>query len=325
MPPGLVGHPGHAMITFWISPVQSSLFAYGYDWLDKKFTGKERDSESGLDYFGARYYGSALGRFSSPDPEQASASLFNPQLWNGYSYSINNPLAYKDPDGRNPLLVTAAVGAGVGALVGGGFELLNQYSRNGGSLDDLNWSKVGTATLGGGVAGGIAGLTLGLGTAAGITLGVGETVAANAGANVIGGEVQRQADAALGNGAAPTSLNEAAAVTIDAVAGGVGGLVGGRIADEAFPLPNVRKEIEILKFANRRSTRAAQIQSFNKAVDRQAALNGAVSGVQGGARTSVWTWWSQLFWGAANQSKKEPKACVSASDSASGSTFGGCN
>ncbi len=122
------------------------------------------------------------------------------------------------------------------------------------------------------MAGGIAGLTLGLGTAAGITLGVGETVAANAGANVIGGEVQRQADAALGNGAAPTGLKEAAAVTIDAVAGGVGGLVGGRIADEAFPLPNVRKEIEILKFANRRSTRAAQIQSFNKAVDRQAAL-----------------------------------------------------
>lgn len=34
----------------------------------EKFTGKERDSESGLDYFGAKYYGSALGRFTSPDP-----------------------------------------------------------------------------------------------------------------------------------------------------------------------------------------------------------------------------------------------------------------
>jgi RHS repeat-associated protein len=35
--------------------------------VNQKFTGKERDSESGLDYFGARYYGSALGRFTSPD------------------------------------------------------------------------------------------------------------------------------------------------------------------------------------------------------------------------------------------------------------------
>jgi len=33
-----------------------------------EFTGKERDQETGLDYFGARYYGSALGRFTSPDP-----------------------------------------------------------------------------------------------------------------------------------------------------------------------------------------------------------------------------------------------------------------
>jgi RHS repeat-associated protein len=32
------------------------------------FTGKERDTESGLDYFGARYYASSMGRFSSPDP-----------------------------------------------------------------------------------------------------------------------------------------------------------------------------------------------------------------------------------------------------------------
>ena len=33
-----------------------------------RYTGKERDTESGLDYFGARYYGSSMGRFMSPDP-----------------------------------------------------------------------------------------------------------------------------------------------------------------------------------------------------------------------------------------------------------------
>jgi hypothetical protein len=69
----------------------------------------------------------ALGRFTTTDPEQASASLFEPQSWNLYSYVWNCPVAYKDPNGRNPLLVTAAVGADVGAPVGGGFELVSQF------------------------------------------------------------------------------------------------------------------------------------------------------------------------------------------------------
>ena len=63
-------------------------------------TGKERDSESGLDYFGARYFGSALGRFGSPDPEQAGSDPTDPQSWNGYAYVTNNPLTNTDPDGR---------------------------------------------------------------------------------------------------------------------------------------------------------------------------------------------------------------------------------
>jgi RHS repeat-associated protein len=48
-------------------------------------SGKKRDAETGLDYFGARYMSSAQGRFTSPDPESASASLFDPQRWNAYS------------------------------------------------------------------------------------------------------------------------------------------------------------------------------------------------------------------------------------------------
>jgi RHS repeat-associated protein len=65
-----------------------------------KFTGKERDAESGLDNFGKRYYGSALGRFTSSDPKMLSGlRMLNPQLWNMYSYTGNNPLKYVDPDG----------------------------------------------------------------------------------------------------------------------------------------------------------------------------------------------------------------------------------
>jgi len=62
-------------------------------------TQKERDNESGLDYFGARYYGSNLGRFTSPDPLFASGRATSPQTWNRYAYVLNNPLRLIDPNG----------------------------------------------------------------------------------------------------------------------------------------------------------------------------------------------------------------------------------
>ena len=71
-----------------------------------KFTGKERDSESGLDNFGARYYGSSLGRFMTPDwasrPSPVPyASVADPQTLNLYSYVLNNPLSKTDPNGHD--------------------------------------------------------------------------------------------------------------------------------------------------------------------------------------------------------------------------------
>jgi RHS repeat-associated protein len=70
-------------------------------------TGKERDTESGLDYFGARYYASNMGRWMSPDwadkPEAVPySSLDNPQSLNLYGYVLNNPLSKADPDGHWP-------------------------------------------------------------------------------------------------------------------------------------------------------------------------------------------------------------------------------
>jgi RHS repeat-associated protein len=69
------------------------------------FTGKERDSESGLDNFGARYDASSLGRFMTPDwSAQAEpvpyAKMDDPQSLNLYSYMRNNPLGGVDPDGH---------------------------------------------------------------------------------------------------------------------------------------------------------------------------------------------------------------------------------
>jgi RHS repeat-associated protein len=69
----------------------------GTDGVEEKFTGKERDAETGLDFFEARYFSSAQGRFTSPDP--LGGSLIDPQTLNRYAYVRNNPLALTDPTG----------------------------------------------------------------------------------------------------------------------------------------------------------------------------------------------------------------------------------
>ena len=58
-------------------------------------------AETGLDYFGARYFSGAMGRFTSPDPLTASARASDPPSWNRYVYARNNPLGYVDPDGMD--------------------------------------------------------------------------------------------------------------------------------------------------------------------------------------------------------------------------------
>ena len=67
----------------------------------QKFTRKERDNETGLDYFGERYYSSTMGRFTTVDPLGGSARIANPQSMNRYTFVLNNPLRYVDPDGLN--------------------------------------------------------------------------------------------------------------------------------------------------------------------------------------------------------------------------------
>jgi RHS repeat-associated protein len=69
------------------------------------FTGKERDAESGFDYFGARYYASTMGRFTSPDwsarPEAIPyANISDPQTLNLYAYVGNSPISKRDLDGH---------------------------------------------------------------------------------------------------------------------------------------------------------------------------------------------------------------------------------
>ncbi len=98
---------------------------YASDGVRQQFTQKERDVETGLDYFLARYYSSTQGRFTSPDEftggpielyyfvDDAAANptfysdLTNPQSLNKYQYTYNNPLRYTDPDGHCPVCPVA--------------------------------------------------------------------------------------------------------------------------------------------------------------------------------------------------------------------------
>ncbi|MEO8662823.1 MAG: RHS repeat-associated core domain-containing protein, partial [Bryobacteraceae bacterium] len=79
---------------------RSAVPGYGAgDGVPERFTGKERDGETGLDYFGARYFSGAQGRFMSPDPSNLGVEFMNPQSWNRYAYVGNNPLRRVDQNG----------------------------------------------------------------------------------------------------------------------------------------------------------------------------------------------------------------------------------
>jgi RHS repeat-associated protein len=85
------------------APTGGRSAAQGYasgDGVRQQFTLKERDIETGLDYFGARYFAATQGRFTSVDPLLESADPLMPQSWNRYSYVLNNPLAFTDPTGE---------------------------------------------------------------------------------------------------------------------------------------------------------------------------------------------------------------------------------
>jgi len=87
-----------------MTPLLACLFSEAYA-RPSISTGKERDTESGNDYFGARYYASSMGRSLSPDWAAVPmpvpfAKLDNPQTLNLYQYVGNNPLTGIDPDGH---------------------------------------------------------------------------------------------------------------------------------------------------------------------------------------------------------------------------------
>jgi RHS repeat-associated protein len=181
-------HPDHLGSTSYVTDANGEVyqhleyFAFGETFVDEHsntdvipylFNGKELDEETGLYYYGARYYDPRTSLWQSVD-----AMADKMPGWSPYNYTFDNPVRYKDPDGNCPLC--AVIGAGVGALVGGGIEAASQLYHSG---HITNWKAVGGSALQGAITGGVAGLT------GGTSLLV--TVSASAGANAVGGAVNR--------------------------------------------------------------------------------------------------------------------------------------
>lgn len=159
-----------------------------------KFTGKERDYETNLDYFGARYYAFNFGRFTTPDefaggPVDAFSSgdplppgplpyadITNPQSLNKYTYAYNNPLRFTDPNGHDAWDLIAGIGNAMGSNASFGAGRMQ-----GGNSDFKIGQKIGDAvSVVGGAIEMLAGATTSAGGAAACGTGVGCLVGAPA-------------------------------------------------------------------------------------------------------------------------------------------------
>ncbi|MBI2045690.1 RHS repeat-associated core domain-containing protein [Candidatus Pacearchaeota archaeon] len=110
---------------------EDSYFAFGVEKTASeeakfKYTGKELD-DSGLYYYGARYYDPASGRFTSPDP--ISGSIENPQSLNKYSYVLNNPNKFVDPTGKQEAAIKTVVATPTSPEVRAAEKIIERYTK----------------------------------------------------------------------------------------------------------------------------------------------------------------------------------------------------
>ncbi|WP_353163729.1 hypothetical protein [Empedobacter brevis] len=195
--------------------------------------------ELGLNWhdYGWRNYDASIGRWLIPDPlfndlrtsidfnqiegdeidmleafankMEVGNGVFNPNNLNPYSYGYNNPISFRDPDGRCPLCVSAGIGALVGAAFSASIEAGTQIYKTGSVTD---WNAVGASALEGGITGAVAGAT------GGSSLVV--TALANGTASVAGGIVKREVN---------NSETKTSSVVTDFVSGAAGGVVANKV------------------------------------------------------------------------------------------------
>lgn len=141
---------------------------------DRGFTGHEHLEMFGLINMNARLYDPVLGRFLSPDPIIQVPDFT--QSYNGYSYAMNNPLSYKDPNGESFILVAAIIGGWIGmgsamvssdksgwGLAGDMFKGLFVGAASGAAGAWAGGAIAGSITAGGFIHGSLSGLAGGFG------------------------------------------------------------------------------------------------------------------------------------------------------------------
>jgi RHS repeat-associated protein len=176
-----------------------------------KFEGKERDTETGNDDFGARYYASRLGRWLSADWSAVPtpvpyANLKNPQTLNLYAMVRDNPETFADIDGHCYPLCTVVIGAALGAVAGALAETGGEVLKG----EHLSRGKIAKAAGAGAITGAITGL-------AGPEAGVAAKLALSVAGSVIGGAAERASSG--------EKVADIKAVSGDAVAGVFGSVV----------------------------------------------------------------------------------------------------
>jgi RHS repeat-associated protein len=247
-------------------------------------TGKERDAESGNDYFGARYYASSMGRWMSPDDSLNGAIMELPQTWNKYSYEYNRPLYGTDPNGRCP----PCIGAIIGGVVQGGFDLGKQLYNNGGNLDlgKKGWEEVGANFVGGALTGALAGATGGASLVESAVVG---DLAAGATSSIVGGIATRGLDPNTPS----NDVLSAGAVSGDALAGFVGG-AGRHIAGDFVHVPG--EPTFSMSGRNGRVYNQAYRNGLRALATRDQALNNqAVRSSLGSGGSNVFSLWWNWF------------------------------
>jgi RHS repeat-associated protein len=117
----------------------------GPDVVSQKFTGQQRDTETGLDFFESRYFSGPQGRFSSADEPFADQDPSDPQSWNLYGYVRNNPLGNFDPSGHDCITATNQTETTVTATITPGACAGNSGAYVPGTVDRKSLTYNGTS------------------------------------------------------------------------------------------------------------------------------------------------------------------------------------
>jgi RHS repeat-associated protein len=173
------------------------------------YTGKEEDTGTGLYYYCARYYDAGIGQFVQADP--LVSNLYNPQALNRYTYVLNNPYKYTDPDGKVAVLAPFAVGA----VFGGVFSIASQFYSTG----QVNWGEVGRTATVGGVAS-VAGTLVAAAGAVAFGSSAMASIGVSASSGVVAGQVATASSNVLQGQSATQGLLNPSQMAGDALLGG---------------------------------------------------------------------------------------------------------